>query len=574
MSTFFVRARGRLVSLVNSFGITEKILFFLFLSTGIICLLSYAYLLNQKYMVHIPRHGGSFTEGFVGIPRFINPVLATTDTDKELTTLVYTGLTRPNDKGEFIPALANEYKVSDDGTIYTFTLRDDIEFHDGTKITAEDVAFTVRMVQDPAVKSPRRAQWEGVAVTTIDDRHVEFTLKQPYSAFLTSTNLGILPKHLWQDVTAEQFPYSNLNLNPIGAGPYKIKDVKLREGGLVERIIFRSNEDFVLGKPYINKIEARFFGSEKDRIAALDNGDIDSASNLSEETALELRSKGFNLAESPLNRLFGVFFNQNQSPVLLNHEVREALSKAVNKEALVDEVLDGFGTPIDSPIPEFSSLFSSISSESTNSAPNIEAILSELAKDGWAKNSDGILEKKTKSGSEKLIFSIYTSDNEDLKETAKKVSEMWNQIGAIVDVKVFESAQFNLGVLRPRKYDAILFGITVGRDLDYYAFWHSSQRNDPGLNIALYTNSKADKLLSSARTELDPSLRSAAEEAFALEVVRDVPAVFLYSPHFIYALPPKIQGYDAKSLRAPGDRFYDVHKWYIETDTVWKIFTN
>ncbi|MEN9647372.1 MAG: hypothetical protein RLY57_176, partial [Candidatus Parcubacteria bacterium] len=147
---------------------------------------------------------------------------------------------------------------------------------------------------------------------------------------------------------------------------------------------------------------------------------------------------------------------------------------------------------------------------------------------------------------------------------------MWKKIGVQVEVTSFEPSQFNLNVLRPREYQGLLFGLTMGRDLDYYAFWHSSQRNDPGLNIALYTNPKADKLLESGRTESDPTKRKAGEADFASEVRNDTPVVFLFSPYYLYATE-RLNGYNVHGLRTAGDRFYDIYQWYIETDHVWKF---
>jgi peptide/nickel transport system substrate-binding protein len=147
---------------------------------------------------------------------------------------------------------------------------------------------------------------------------------------------------------------------------------------------------------------------------------------------------------------------------------------------------------------------------------------------------------------------------------------MWKTIGVQAEIKSFDPAQFNTSVLRPRDYQGLLFGITMKRDLDYYSFWHSSQRNDPGLNIALYTNAKADKLLESGRNESDPIKRKAFESDFASEVTNDSPVVFLYSPYYLYAVN-KLNGYNTSGLRTAGDRFYDINNWYIETDQIWKF---
>ncbi|OHA93661.1 MAG: hypothetical protein A2W58_02350 [Candidatus Zambryskibacteria bacterium RIFCSPHIGHO2_02_38_10.5] len=145
-------------------------------------------------------------------------------------------------------------------------------------------------------------------------------------------------------------------------------------------------------------------------------------------------------------------------------------------------------------------------------------------------------------------------------------------MGADVEVKIFEIGDLNQNIIRPRKYDALLFGEIVGRDLDLYPFWHSSQRVDPGLNIALYTNIKANKLLENIRKETDETLQKKYFDAFKKEIKNDVPAVFTYSPYFIYLIPKKIHNVTLGTLTTPSERFSNIFEWYIETNHVWKIF--
>jgi peptide/nickel transport system substrate-binding protein len=145
-------------------------------------------------------------------------------------------------------------------------------------------------------------------------------------------------------------------------------------------------------------------------------------------------------------------------------------------------------------------------------------------------------------------------------------------MGANVDVRVFEPADLNQGVIRPRKYDALLFGLVTGRNGDLYPFWHSSQRNDPGLNIALYTNTKADKALEKMRTATSTTAFDIQYNIFKKELDTDTPALFLWSPDFIYTIPEKLHGVKLGEITTPSDRFSGIEQWYVETDTVWKIF--
>ncbi len=563
-----------LKALVSRMSLSEKSVLYVGLFVFIGTIAFAAYEANHKILAVIPRKGGTINEGFINSPRFINPVLAVSETDRELVSLVYTGLTRINDNGDIVPAIAESVDINADGTEYIFKIREDAVFHDSRSVLAEDVLFTIQTVQNPAFKSPRRAQWEGVTVEALGEREVKFTLSKPYAAFLTSTRLGILPKHIWQSISPDELPYSTFNINPIGSGPYQIDSVELNSSGIPEFIGLSSFSKFVLGEPYITHFNARFYGSDEERISALRNGDISSLAGIGNQIATDLVAQDYTLRSSTLGRIFALFLNQNEAPVLAHREIRQALSESVDKQAIVDQVLDGFGTITNSPIPEFAldKITSLVGEEPAAQAQPTADILATLAKGGWVIGADGILTKTTKAGGEKLIFSIYTSDNPELKQTAEILQNTWKSIGAQVDVKVFEPGQFSNTVIRGRDYDSLLFGITISRDLDFYSFWHSSERNDPGLNIALYTNAKADKLLESARTLVSSAERSEAQRKFALEVINDVPAIFLYSPHFIYVVPPKLKGYNEKRLRAPGDRFYDIYKWYTETDSVWGFF--
>lgn len=583
MKSIFALA-SRLVSwvktLASKFTLSEKILFYLFTFISIGSLVYGIWSINNSYLEPIPKHAGSLKEGFIGTPRFVNPILAVSDTDKDLSSLVYSGLMRAGSENgsniAFIPDLAEGYTVSEDGLTYTFTLKPNLKFHDGKPLTTEDIAFTIDKIQDPAIKSPKRVLWDGVSVKVIDASKIEFTLKAPYSAFIANTTVGILPKHIWNEISDEEIPFSSINIEPIGSGPYKVNKISKNSQGLVEAINLSSFKSFALGIPYIKSIEATFFPNEKTRLTALSKGNIDSAGGISDENASILKKDGYFMKESSSSRLFALFLNQNKSPALAHKEIRKALSESIDKKVVVNTILNGFGSPLEGPLSPFTlSNFDSIGGEATDTpVKSNDEILADLAKSGWKKDENGILSKKSKSGTETVSFNIYTSDNEELKETAELLKKSWEPLGIKVEVKSFESSQFSQTVIRPREYDSLLFGVTIGRDLDYYSFWHSSQRNDPGLNVALYTNSKADTLLTSARTLLDPKARLEALRSFALEVLADNPAVFLYSPSYIYITPKNLGGYNESNLRIAGERFYDVYKWYVETDSVWKFLSN
>jgi len=567
----------RLTDAIQSLSFTEKILFYFFLVififSGLLLLLNS----TKQFLIEVPRFGGVHHEGVLGTPRSINPLLATSETDRDLTTLVYSGLMRITPTGELIPDLALDYTISEDGMEYLFTIRGDAVFHDSVAVTADDVVFPVRNAQDPAIKSPRRSDWEGVSVEQVSDREVRFMLPQPYSPFLFNTTLGILPKHIWEHVPAEEFPFTQKNIEPVGSGPYAIKNVRRNSAGVTERITLTSFDNFTLGRPYIKEIMFSFFTNEAQLVQALRSRTIHAINSISPDTAAALAAGGFRVESFPLPRVFAVFFNQSQAPILISKSVRLALQAAIDQDEIIDEVLAGFGTPTENPIPPhlipFTILESSqeeVSDDQRQSAQ--EKAITILTDAGFSLNENGIMERETEDGVDLLMFTISTADVPELVAVAEQVVRMWKAIGADVNLRVIDRSEFVQNTIRTRRYDAILFGQVIGRDLDFYPFWHSSQRTDPGLNVSDYANIDVDAALADIRTIEDSPERVEKLRIFMREIANDAPAAFLYSPDFLYIVPEALHGVVPKYIGTPSDRFLSVYNWYVETDTVWSIF--
>ncbi len=468
---------------VNAFSLTEKIIFFLFVGIFVLSGLSLLFQVNKLFLVEVPSYGGSLTEGVIGSPRFINPLLASSDTDKDLSELIYSGLLKVNTKGELVADLAEKYTISGDSLTYTFVLKDNLYFHDGVKLTADDILFTVEKAQDSELKSPREANWSGVKVEKINDKTVSFTLKQPYSPFIQNATLGILPKHIWKTANVEEFPFSQFNVKPVGTGPYKISSITYTSSGLPMEYHLVAFNKYSLGEAYITNLTIKSYQNDKELTDAYKNGDVESLHGISPKQLPSLNVQSDDIILTPLPRVFGVFFNQNVAPVFVNKEVRLALTLATDGQAIVDEVIGGYGQIIDGPVPP-----RSITSEKTptdTEQNRVEKAKAVLVAKGWKQNDNGIFQKKDKKNTVALAFSISTGSAPELKETALLLQKQWQKIGAKVDVKILEIGDLNQNVIRPRKYDALLFGEIIGRDLDLYPFWHSSARVSPGLNIAL-----------------------------------------------------------------------------------------
>ncbi|MFZ2523344.1 MAG: ABC transporter substrate-binding protein, partial [Minisyncoccia bacterium] len=346
-----VRIFNRMSNLVKYFTRLEKVIFYTFAAILVVTGITLLFKVNKNFLVEVPDYGGTLVEGIVGYPRFINPVLSTSDSDKDLTSLVYSGLLKTTSDGSIILDLADEYEISADGLTYKVTLKDNATFHDGTKVTADDVIFTIEKVQDPTLKSPRSGAWEGIRVQKVDDRTVIFTLSQSYSPFLQSLSLGILPKHIWKNISIEEFPFSQFNIKPIGSGPYKIDSQNYSGNGLPNEYKLKSFNKYALGKPYITSINIKSYSSERELTDSYKNGDIESIHSISPKNLPDLRVKNDDVIFSPLPRIFGVFFNQNIAQVFVNKEVREALEIATDKKEIINTILGGYGQIIDNPVP-------------------------------------------------------------------------------------------------------------------------------------------------------------------------------------------------------------------------------
>ena len=529
---------------------------------------------DRTISVPVPAPGGQLTEGIIGTPRFINPLLATSDADRDLTALIYSGLLRLDPSGKIIPDLAASYIVSDDGLIYTFKLRDRLTWQDGQPLTADDVEFTVVKAQDPLLSGKKRGAWEGVRVEKLSPTEIRFHLKQAYPQFVETATTGILPKHLWDKFDAEAFSLNQFNIEPIGSGPYQIKNISKNSQGIANYYVLEPFSNFALGSANISLVRLRFYGNETDLITAYKRKEIDSLSAISAENAKTLERAGTNISRSPLPRVFAVFFNQNKAPVLANKEVRKALAMAINQQQVIDEVLKGYGIPAYGPLPQLFLKGNSDQTDETDIANNkITTAREYLADHGWTwDESKKIWQKKGKKETTTLSFSIATADILELRDSAESVKRIWEKLGAKVSLKVYEIGDLDLNIIRPRQYDSLFFGEILGRTPDLFSFWHSGQRLDPGLNIAGYTSTNVDKLLEETRILTDPEKRQANYQKIQNLINQDIPAVFLYSPEFLYLIPTSVKNIKLPLINTPSDRFFSIYQWYINTDRVWKIF--
>lgn len=519
-----------------------------------------------SYTKEIPEYGGIYHEGIVGSPRFINPLIAqSNDADRDIAQLVFSGLMRYKKDGELEPDLAKTYEIKEDGKVYEFTLRDNLLWHDGEPITTEDIAFTIKLVQDPEYQSPLRINWQGVETKILNEMTVQLILQGPYAPFLETTTMGVLPKHVWEDVTAQNFALAQSNLKPIGSGPYQLQKFKKDRFGEIKEIRLTANQDYHFGRPFVKELLFKFYSNEDDAIAAYKRRKVDGIASIS-LTNLEMieKERALELKHIFIPRYFAVFFNQTQSKALSDIAVRTALATAVNRNEIIETILRGEALEADSPVPKGVMAYND---EVIRYPFSLDEARSILEKNSWQDtDEDGIREKKD----EKLEFTLVTTASQGLERIAELLKTQWEEIGAMVDVQIMGVGELQNDYIRPRNYQALLFGEILGHDPDPFSFWHSSQKRDPGLNLSLYENKKVDKLLEEARQLPNEEERIEKYKEFQKIITQDIPAIFLYSPHYIYPVNKKLKGVEVTSIVDPSKRFSEIEKWYIETRRVWK----
>lgn len=590
---FRIPKKQELTASLESFSKKE---FYIFIAVALVAFVSMIIILNElnnKFLVDVPIKGGSITEGVIGMATLVNPVTAISDADKDLVSLVYSGLVRRMPNGSFVPDLAESYTISPDGLTYTFIVKNKATFHDGVAVTANDVIFTINKIKDQLIKSPRRIGWEGVNVEKVDDKTITFKLKQPYISFLDNMTLGILPEHIWQNVLDSNFNISPFNIKAIGSGPYKINSVVKNGDGLPQEYNLKSFSNFTLGIPHINNLKIISYPNEKDLMNAILSDSIDQAGSISPKNAKELQKDSHTINTASTSRIFGLFYNSSKNKIFMDANVVKAFDLTLNRQEIVDKVLYGYGTVIESPIPE--TIITGTKDIIINNEDNLKKASDLLDKSGWIMRDDGIRAKggtttvnQTKKVGKKtttvkvivnngplvqLAFAITTGDTGELRQSTEIIKTQLEKLGVKVDTqKVYEMGPLNQ-IIRDRDYEALFFGQIINHESDLYSFWHSSQKKDPGLNISMYSNTKVDKILEDAQKTISLTERLAKYKDFINEFNKNLPALLIYSPKYLYATSNKLNNINFNSLINPSDRFASIYTWYANKDHVWKIFT-
>ncbi len=522
--------------------------------------------------VPVPRSGGHYIGALVGQPRYLNPLLShSSAVDQSLAQLIFDGLFHYDENGLLQPDLAERYEMSEDAKQYTVYLRHGVLWHDGEPFTANDVLYTVGIVQNIAysavgVNNDLRLLWQGVRVEKIDDYVVRFILEQPNSFFLHSLTLGMIPEHIWVATTPEQFRLSEYNQSPIGTGPYRAISFDV-SNNLFTAYRLRANDHYFKSKPLITRITFRFYATRDEATTAFRDGTVSGVVVDKKEHIDLLRRKSVQEKSIQLPHYFAVFFNQSKSVPLAYDEVREALSRATNRDAIIRDVFSEMAMRRLSPFAVGVTGFDADVQQPDYDPESANILLEEK---GWKRGNDGIRVK----GQDRLAFALHISgDVEQFVKTAEMLRDQWTAVGADVQIVSHEKNDLETNTIKPRDYDALLYAHQMRFEPNLMPLWSSKEKNDPGMNYALFADKAMDDALLLAVESISAEDRMMAYKKQQEQLKAEDPAVFLFAPMIAYFQSDSIKGMTVQKVNTSYDRFTNVEKWYIKEKRVLKRHT-
>lgn len=547
----------------------------LFLLLGIVVLLTGGMLVARAFLsrlAYAPASGGTYTEGLIGVPQLVNPLFSPgNDVDADLVRLTYAGLLRTNVSGALEPDLAASLTVSPDGKKYTLELREGLQWSDGEPLTIEDVLFTFDAIKNPEWKSPLASAFRRVAVERVGDRGISFTLPEPFSAFAQALTVGLLPAHVWGDIPPASAALAEFNIKPVSAGPFRFKTLTRERSGAIKTYAFERNPRYHGPAPYLDRVILKFFADTESAAAALASRQIDGIGFLPLDVRNRFSGRGdLTTHRLALPQLTAVFFNLRSDGPFQDPKVRRALAAAVDREQVVSAALTGEGEGIGGPMPP--GAFPGIGGLEFPVRSDLAGAGRLLDDAAWRLPAGGsVREKITRdrkgkvTSSSTLSFTLTTADRSELVAAANALVAEWKKVGIAATVSAVPSSRIQKDIIRPRAFDALLYGEVLGADPDPYPFWHSSQAAEGGFNLSGYKNRDVDTLLEAARAAQKPEDRAKKYTEFQKSVVADAPAIFLYRPYYALLLDRGIRGVDVSHVAAPGDRWNGITGWYRKT---------
>ena len=524
------------------------------------------YLAVTDAAVPRPLTGGEYVEGVIGTPSALNPLLSDPARDpvaEDMRALLFDGLMRIGADGLPEPALAQSWNVDDTGQIYTFTLRTDVRWHDGTPLTVDDALFTLRAIQnrgfagDPTVS----AVWRDVLIDKVGDTSIRCKLAAPFAPFLSLATFPILPAHLFGDQSPAAWSSVPFNQKPVGTGPYQLAEIT------GDHALLTANANYFGGRPFIDSIELRFLANTQAARNALTRGEIQGFGFDGTDGSMNL-PRGVERHAIPLDSAVLLSFNTRQAP-LSDQGLRRALAEGLDKDELIKQTLDGQVARLDTPILPG---WWAAAQQSDWYAPNPQQAADALESLGYTLGSDGTRQRD----GQPLKLPLITTNDPDRIAVANEIARQWGQIGVQVEVEPLDGDALRQR-LNEHNCTLALYGLQrLGADPDVYELWYSSKA-EGGNNYAGLQDDQIDELLQNARRDRDIAARSPSYEAFQRRWVELVPSIMLYQPLYVYVATDMLSGLDLDRSGAPADisntqlllgreaRYRNVTHWFIRS---------
>jgi peptide/nickel transport system substrate-binding protein len=394
----------------------------------------------------------------------------------------------------------------------------------------------------------------------LDDYTVNFDLPNALSAFPYSLTNGIIPEHILRGIPAEQLRSASFNTQPVGSGPFEWKFVEVTGStpqDREQRISLAANQNYPGGRPKLDGFNLITFADDQSMIKSFKAKQISAMSgleNLPDDLAAD---KNIRIYDTPLTTSVMTFFNNSHSP-LDDASVRRALILGTNRNKLVSL----FDQPVrlaDSPL-----LKGQLGYDKSLVEPvyDFSAANQTLDQAGWPKGANGIRSKNGKQ----LAFILSAQDTPNYSKAAQFLLQSWTKLGVKAQVSYFGRDDLQGSVIANHDYDALLYGVSIGVDPDVYAYWDSSQASITSqghLNLSEYKSTAADQAIEGGRTRADPAIRAVKYKTFLTQCVKDLPAMPLYQPNYLYITRGPVFNYERKSANAPADMYYGVNDWMV-----------
>ncbi len=520
---------------------------------------------QDSYRTTANASDGTYAEAVAGPLDTLNPIFAKSSAEESAGELLFSRLLSYDSTGKLNYDLADRMTISEDEKTYTISMRADARWSDGLYVRARDVVFTVGLLQNAATRSTLTG-WSGIQVKEVDDRTVSFTLPSVYAPFPHALRfLPILPEHVLRDVEPGKLRENSFSVKPVGSGPFALKllqEVDKASGRKVAHLV--RNDSYYRGAPKLSRLQLHVYKDTDAIKRALATSEVNAASDLSlSAVSSGINEERYTVESHAVNSGVYALFNTT-SPILQDQKVRKALQVGTNTEAIRSSISDQLPA-LDIPI------IGSLLSGDIPKAPAYDVAQAGKLLDeaGW--RIDGSTRKKD---GQDLALNIVTTKNPDFEKALELLSSQWRQLGVTITTNIVDpddpSQNVAQDILQPRRYDVLLYQLTIGGDPDVYAYWHSSQAGS-GLNFSNYKNAISDEALSSARSRVDVQLRNAKYLTFARQWLNDAPAVGLYQATMQYTHTESVHAIPAGTvLISAADRYNSVRYWAVGEEVVFK----